>query len=194
VKIFEADPIGWWTPSTLIVTLVFIKAGLLFLSVLALAKCFLIVAAFYNRPRHVPWISILQSWNWWANPSQPGSDNWNAEAESLRRNLKEYSIFRTRGYFLSFSSLSLSELQLSHPRVEPRTLGVIRGVLAVVFCLFIFGRGFADLVIGGIHEAGVTTVRWVFVQSLEPLGISNIPAPVWSVLVVRLLSHLYGPF
>ena len=191
-KIFEADPIGWWTPAVLIVTLVFIKAGLLFFSLLALAKCFLIVAAFYNRPRHVPWISILQSWNWWASSKQPGSDNWNAEAQSLRRNLKEYSIFRTRGYFLS-SSIP-SETQLSHPRIEPRTLGVIRGVLAVVFCLFMFGRGFADLVIGGIRESGVTTVKWVFVQSIEPLEISHIPAPVWSVLVVRLLSHLYSLF
>ena len=70
---------------------------------------------------------------------------------------------------------------------------MIRGVLAVVFCLFIFGRGFTDLVIGGIREAGATTVRWVFVQSLEPLDISHIPAPVWSILVVRLLSHLYSP-
>ena len=63
----------------------------------------------------------------------------------------------------------------------------------MAFCLLIFGRGFADLVIGGIREAGTTTVRWVFVQSLEPLDISHIPAPVWSILVVRLLSHLYSP-
>ena len=78
-------------------------------------------------------------------------------------------------------------------RVEPRALGLSRGALALVLCGILIGRGFTDLVVGSIREVGATTVKLVYVQSVDPFPNSRVPAPMWSIQVVSYgMCHAVG--
>jgi hypothetical protein len=162
--------------------------GLPLLLILSLAKCVLIGEAIYSRPRSTTWVSVLRYWSLGAKASHPDTDEVTGArvqcAGDDRR--KDPSIFGTRGCVLpSAFPLTLKHIPTSH-RVEPRALGLSRGILALILCGILIGRGFTDLVVLGIREVGATTVKSVYVQSVNPFQNRHIPAPMWSIQVVRL--------
>jgi hypothetical protein len=86
---------------------------------------------------------------------------------------------------LPCSSLTQKQIPRSY-RVEPRPLILSRGILALILCGILIGWGFTDIVIGGVREAAVMTVKSVYVQAINPFQNSRVPAPMWSIQVVRL--------